>query len=335
MSHKDCVEVSSSAPSKGGSRRLRAPGGLVWIGALLIAGLFSLAGSVSGKHQDIARVALGVEPNRLDRHEIATLLARLETESQAVGARVTRDAQAFEVFQALNAHFFAREGYAALTDLAAPENGSVATVLRNRRGTCVGLAIVYVALARRVGLDAYGVATPEHVFVRVRLPDGLRNVELLEGGREIDDATYRRTYKISPESVTAAVFMTRLTDEELVAHLICNQAVALGRQGDARAFQLYDRALRLHPRLVAAWYNRGIELMNARRLDDAVVSFGRAIELDPSDAQAHNNRGLAYQGLGRDVDARRDFESALRIDPALGEARKNLEAMVPGADQRR
>lgn len=45
------------------------------------------------------------------------------------------------------------------------------------------------------------------------------------------------------------------------------------------AIARYGAALELHPALVAARYNRGLDLMNAGRLQEALASFDRAIQL--------------------------------------------------------
>jgi len=79
---------------------------------------------------------------------------------------------------------------------------------------------------------------------------------------------------------------------------------------------------------VAAWYNRGLDLMNAGRLEEALASFTRSIELYPSEAQAHNNRGLAKVKLGDREGARADFTRALEIEPGMREAEENLSRLV-------
>jgi regulator of sirC expression with transglutaminase-like and TPR domain len=231
-------------------------------------------------------------------------------------------------FSALYAHFFGRAGFTAISDSAAPEGSSIAAVLENRRGTCVGLAIVYLAMAQRLGLDAHAVATPVHLFVRVRLPEGVRNVELMEGGIHLDDDIYRRRYRISQEAIDAGVFMQDLTNEEAVAHLLSNQGVALSKQGRPRkAVERYRKALKFHPTLVAAWYNYGIDLMTLGRLKKAKAAFDRAISIYPADAQAHNNRGLVKVKLGDLAGARADFQKALQLDPSLAEADANLRRL--------
>ena len=123
--------------------------------------------------------------------------------------------------------------------------------------------------------------------------------------------------------------MRDLTNAEVIAHLLSKQAVALSRQGRLDdALLRYDAALDLAPQLVAAWYNRGIDLMNACRLQGALASFDRAIDLYPSDAQAHNNRGLAKLKLG-DIDgARTDWMRALELHPGMREAEENLKRLL-------
>ena len=230
---------------------------------------------------------------------------------------------------ALNVHFFGQTGFAAIPDASAPEGSSVAATLQSRRSTCVGLAIVYLAFAERVGLEARAVATPVHLFIRVRLPDGIRNVELMEGGIHLDDDIYRRRYRIDPAAIEAGVFMQDLTTDEVLAHLLSNQGVALSRQGKPRAaLRRYRKALDLAPDLVAAWYNQGIDLMKQGHLKKALASFDRAIAIYPADGPARNNRGLVRAQLGDIEGARADFERALQLEPGMREAEENLKRLL-------
>ncbi len=78
----------------------------------------------------------------------------------------------------------------------------------------------------------------------------------------------------------------------------------------ARALADFDDALRLNPRLVAAWNNRGgcgLALEDLHRdapaereriLREAEADFDQALGIHPGFADAINNRGLARQGLG-------------------------------------
>ena len=284
--------------------------------------------ATEAQSSDILRRAIKEELHHLPRHERQNLLERSDANARTIAAVTGGSASAQQRFDALNAHFFGPEGFTAISDLTTSETTSIASVLQNRRGTCVGLAIVYLSLARTLGLEARAVATPVHVFVRVTLNGQSRNLELTEGGLEIDNDTYKHRYHIDDASVAAGAFMGELSNDELIAHLLSNQAVALSKHGNLKAaLKRYDRALRLHSKLVAAWYNRGIDLMDSGKLRKALDSFNHAIELYPSDSKAHNNRGLAKFKLGRVAAARGDFLKALELDPALYEAEHNLKRL--------
>ena len=276
-----------------------------------------------------ARAALAVEITSLSRGQKHFYIRGLNMEAVAVRETFPRGASDAAIMTALNEHFFGPGGFAASSGLSGPEGVSVAAVLDSRRGTCVGLAIVYLALSQRVGLDGHGVATPDHLFTRAHLGDAVRNIELTESGREIDDDTYRRRHKIDEASIATGVFMRELSNAEVIAHLLSNQAVALGKQCRLDdALVRYDAALTLAPQLVAAWYNRGLDLMNAGRQQEAWADFSRAIELYPSDAQAYNNRGLAKLRLGDREGARADFTRALELQPGMKEAEENLKRLL-------
>ena len=288
-----------------------------------------LAEAARHAETDIARGALEVEVVPLSRDAYTRYATALDHEAALIRGPLFEPPAPSMIFDALQRHFFGPEGFAVITSTTAPETMSLAAVLEARRGTCVGLTIVYLALAQRLGLPAHAVGTPAHLFVRVRLEDRPRNVELTEGGREIDDDTYRRRYKMDDASVAAGVFMRDLQPAEVIAHLLSNQAVAWSAHGQVeKALARADDALALAPRLVAVWYNRGLDLMNAGRLPEARASFTRAIELYPSDAQAHNNRGLTMLKLGDVEGARTDFKRALELDPGLTEAEENLRRLA-------
>jgi len=275
---------------------------------------------------DILTSALQVETTQLPAADVDRLVAEVNAEVAVI--RPASSASPAQLLAALNRHFFDPGGFAALQDLTTVENTSVAAVLENRRGTCLGLAIVYLAMAERLGLSAHAVPTPVHLFIRVQLEDGSRNVELLEEGRELPDDIYRRRNRIAESSIERGVFLRDLTNDEVIAHLLSNQAIALSRDGHlADALARYDRAIAMAPQLVVAWYNRGIDLMNAGRLEKAVASFDSAIDLHPNDAQAYNNRGITKARLGDMDGARADWQRALELEPEMKEAYENLRKL--------
>jgi tetratricopeptide (TPR) repeat protein len=82
-----------------------------------------------------------------------------------------------------------------------------------------------------------------------------------------------------------------------------------------QALDSATRAIKLNPRLVAAYSNRGVAKYNLRRHEDAIKDHDEAIRLDPNFAQAYYNRGNAKCAIGRHEEAILDYDEAIRLNP--------------------
>jgi len=139
-------------------------------------------------------------------------------------------------------------------------------VLEHRRGNCVGLVGLYLALAERVGLSVDAVRVPGHVFVRTRETPP-RNLEMLRRGEAMSDAWYRQRYGPWP------------TDDG------------------------YDRPLALAEIEALYWYDAGGYHLAAGRLSEAASSFQRASQRAPQFAEAAASWMSARQLLAGSAEA--------------------------------
>ena len=69
-------------------------------------------------------------------------------------------------------------------------------------------------------------------------------------------------------------------------------------------------------------------LLQAGRLDEAVVRYRRSLELNPRSASTHYNLGYALSARGRRDEAIAQFNEALAIDPEYAQAHNNLGALL-------
>ena len=72
----------------------------------------------------------------------------------------------------------------------------------------------------------------------------------------------------------------------------------------------YDSALRLNPRLIYAWFNKGNLAYGAEDYTSALSCYSNAIEIDPSFGEAYYNRGLTYLRMGNRRQAFADLSKA-------------------------
>ena len=198
-------------------------------------------------------------------------------------------------------------------------------VLTRRRGSCVGLAGVYLALSKLLDLPVAAVAAPGHIFVRFDDSHAWINVELLQAGRAFDDDWYVRTHKIPAASISSGVFLRPLSEREFLGYLYANLGTTYSRVGDfGNSRVLYEAALRNTSQLPFAYYNLGNDFLGQRLYRDAVKAYDATLDLFPTDVMALNNRGMAFCRLGKARRAQRDFQAAIDLDPSFTQARTNL-----------
>ncbi|MBM4273629.1 MAG: tetratricopeptide repeat protein [Deltaproteobacteria bacterium] len=66
--------------------------------------------------------------------------------------------------------------------------------------------------------------------------------------------------------------------------------------------------------------NRGLELCNDGKFDQAIKEFDVALKLKPNDAAIITYRGVAKYAKGQNDAALQDFEQAIKLDPKHGKA---------------
>jgi len=221
----------------------------------------------------------------------------------------------------LNQFFFEQEGFQPTYDLTSPEHLLVNGVLAGRKGHCVGLASVYLILAEELHLPIYGVATPKHIFLRWDDGKFRRNIELFQKGRQVGEEDYIREQKIPKESIEQGVFLANLSRKQFLGFVYQNLGVLESQAGRFEQSQKhYAHALRLNPRLAAAYYNRGNDELKQKSYKKAIHDYTKSLKLYPTDAWALWNRGLAWKGLGEMEKAETDSSRAKEIDPTFKSA---------------
>jgi regulator of sirC expression with transglutaminase-like and TPR domain len=223
--------------------------------------------------------------------DLAALVARAR---KAVPRRLTPSA----TLEQLNSFFFQAESFQAAFELDRPESLLIDGVLASKRGHCVGLATVYLILAEELELPIYAVATPKHVFLRWDDGHVRRNIELFQEGREVSDENYAREQQIPKESIQRGVFLANLRPREFLGFIYQNRGVLESQGGDfGRSGKDYRTALRLNPKLPAAYYNRGNDELKQKRYRQAIRDYTKSLALYPTDPWALKNRELARKGL--------------------------------------
>lgn len=203
-------------------------------------------------------------------------------------------AGAVATVEAMNAVVFQERGFEREIVDDDPRFFRLSSVLTERRGSCLGLGALYLALAERLDTKLDGLMVPGHFFVRAPATAGVaaRNVELLRRGEAMPDAWYRQKYGPWPE-----------------------------RPDD------YFRPLSVAELEAVHWFNLGNHLRGKGALDGAERAYRHAVAAFPDFAEAHASLGVTRQLAGR-LDAAADaYAAAARLRPDLPGLAQNLDRL--------
>jgi len=97
-------------------------------------------------------------------------------------------------------------------------NRLLSDYLADRRGNCITMPFLFIAIGQRLGLDVRPSLAPRHVLVRFTTKDGKHyNIEATSEARPAKDDHYLTNFPITAEAVANRVFLATLTNEEAVA----------------------------------------------------------------------------------------------------------------------
>jgi len=165
-----------------------------------------------------------------------------------------------------------------------------------RKVNCLSFTMMFIALARSVGVNAYAQASQDALAVRV-VDDTVFRAKHVKAGVDIEGTQY--TVDVGWRSVVAERKPRRIPDAQLVALLHNNNAVERLQHGDhASATAEIATALALEPDSATIWNNAGVVYARVGRRDDAEQAYLHALDLDGDHIGALGNLVGLYHAMG-------------------------------------
>jgi tetratricopeptide (TPR) repeat protein len=230
----------------------------------------------------------------------------------------------FHAIPVVNKYLFEELGYKAVNSAEDPCHLFLDEVIKGKAGYCLSLSILYLAMAERIGMPAYGVVVPGHFFVRY--DDGVRrfDIETTSGGKIPDDDYYIRTFNV-PQAGRDSIYMRNLTSRETLSCFLNNLSNVRIKSGDVQgAIADLETAIGITPGLSAVHSNLGNAYAKKGWKDQALYEYNRAIQLNPGESKAFHNRAGIYAAMGRPWDAIRDYGRAIGLDPNMPESYRGI-----------
>jgi regulator of sirC expression with transglutaminase-like and TPR domain len=238
---------------------------------------------------DVAEGALLIAAEEQASLDVADYLERIDALADGMRQAVWRVTNAAERIEALNREFFDEAGFKGnQTDYEDPRNSFLNEVLDRRTGIPITLTILYVEVARRLGMSAVGVGFPGHFLAKIEgvpAPDG--NDEMVIDaffGRTIGlDECQDRLRKMAGREVTMAPDMLRAaTSRETLTRVLSNLKNNHLRRGELlEGLSCIDRILMLDPETTFEYRDRGLINMQLGFTAAAASDLERFVDLAP------------------------------------------------------
>ncbi len=252
-------------------------------------------------------------------------VSRLDDMAYEIRSRLkARRLQAnYKAIPVINEYLFEQLGFRSVKEARDPGDLFLDSVLDRKRGYCLSLSILYLALGERLGLPLYGVVVPGHFFVRYDDQMKMRfNIETTSKGANAPDEHYLNKFNVPDGD---GIYMKNLNKMQTLGCFFNNLGNSYSDVGNVEgALRALEKAVEINPSLAESRTNLGNIYLKKGRVDDAIDEYQYALDINPDDAKTHNNLGNAYSNLGRLDDAISKYRLSLELEPNFIDAHKNL-----------
>ena len=221
-----------------------------------------LAELVLSERFDVARGALIVAAEEYPDLDEPSYVRKLDALAAGVSRTLPAKAKAERIVEALHRHLFTDLGFSGNSgDYYDPKNSFLNEVIDRRTGLPITLAIVYVEVARRLGLRASGVGFPGHFLAKIELDEGDLVVDAFNGGAFLSEADIRGLlHNAVGDAVQLSETVLRpATSREILGRMLQNLKALYLRKGDTpRALSATDRLLIVRPDSTGELRDRGL-----------------------------------------------------------------------------
>ncbi|HEY9540755.1 MAG TPA: transglutaminase, partial [Luteimonas sp.] len=191
--------------------------------------------------------------------------------------------------------FMVAEDGLALHYLEQPTYG-IAESYARREVNCLSFTMMFIALARAAGVDAYAQMSGDTLAMRL-VDDTLMRAKHVKAG--IDANRQQYTVDVGWRSVVAERRPRRISDAQLAALLHNNNAVENLQRGDMTgAATEIATALSLDPDSAMIWSNAGVIELRSGRHDAAERAYLHALDLERDNIGALGNLVALYRATG-------------------------------------
>lgn len=169
--------------------------------------------------------------------------ALFDAMAQQIKARLEPGATPLDIVNTMNQMIFFEWGFRFPPQSLYKEEIDLYTflpsVVDSKRGVCLGVSMLYLVLGDRLGLSLEIITPPGHIYVRLPLNNGHRNIETTARGIDLPDEAY--------EGLFEKPFKPRARKEVIGMAFVNQASLYLTNEKYQEARKLYEKAMGFMP----------------------------------------------------------------------------------------
>lgn len=201
---------------------------------------------LNAREKDFDLLRAGLLVSRLDNPEldISAYLKEVERHARRAQADLPKDASEATKFAALNKYLFEEQGFhGSRTDYDNRSNSYLNEVLDDREGLPISLSVLYIEIARHMGLKVVGVGLPRHFIVRHEPREGESQlVDVFERGRLMSKDDARTKYEALNDEPWNEAYLEASPSRAILERILRNLLNTAAETQDAERMLRYVEA---------------------------------------------------------------------------------------------
>lgn len=301
---------------------------------------------------ELLRVELNSASQDLSLDSLDEFSAALDSAADRIRGMIVESKDPREIIRELNEIIFRKWNITFDSKADKFENLFPHLVYTNRRGSCVGISLLYLLTGEKAGLPLYGVVVPGHFFVRYDDNVSRFNIETMKKGSMMSNSWYLEKYAVADSeyydlrnlntpkvisvlrynagnifhmqkknSLAESQYRSALFTWPGYAEASGNLAVVLGEEGrDKEALDILTALKAETPRLKNIDKNLGAVMIKNGLYAGAVKCYRDALLNAPSDPELYYGMAVAFKYLKDFNGAREALDSCRALAPGFNAA---------------
>lgn len=248
---------------------------------------------------DLLRAALTYARSEYPDLDVERYVGRVGALAERVRQQVGESLEAGAVLAALNKVLFEEDGFRGnRDDYYDPRNSYLNDVLDRKTGIPITLSVVYMEVARRVGLLVFGVGMPGHFLLKHYDIDGQQTfIDPFHSGRQLTAAecqvrmeeVYQGQLQPQPE------FTNTVGKRQMLTRMLNNlRSVYISSRNFEKALGIVDFILAIHPGSPEDLRQRALLRYNEGMLRLAAEDLDEYVRMAPEASDAEEMRQTAF-----------------------------------------